>query len=125
MLISNQQLTAMRRIANKALITDVVLCKREMTQDAYGGDPKPAWPEGDTVKGWLYMTNTPSIEDRNAIATSLGVFRLNVPSTVTDMNVADQVRIEDRHYVIQDTNGDDSYRIYTTFLLRKLDQREF
>lgn len=125
MLISNARLAAMRKIANRALIDDVVLCRRVMTRDQYGSDWQASWPDGETVKGWLIMTNTPVIDDRSGIATSYGVFRLNVPATVTDLNVDDQVSLGGRRYVINDTNGDDSYRIYTTAMLRKLDQREF
>lgn len=125
MLISDARMQALRRVANKSLINNVTLCPRTITTDAYGGDPKATYPAGTTTVGWLLMTNTPVIEPRSGIATSVGVFRLNLPATIEGINVGDQVDVGGRRYMVQDTNEDDSYRVFTTVTLRKLDSREF
>lgn len=123
-LVSPAMLATIRRIGNTGLVTDVLLCNRQEVTDAYGGDPHHHWPStGTIVKGWLLMTNNPSIDSRNGISTSFGVYRLNLPADVTNIDVGDQVEIAGLRYTVNDTNADDSYRAFTTLILRRLEDR--
>jgi len=123
-LVSQGTLDALRAVGNRGLVTDVKICTREQVEDQYGGDHHHHWPDtGVVVKGWLLMTNNPAIDSRNGISTSFGVYRLNLPATLTNIDVGDQVEINGLRYTVNDTNTDDTYRAFTTCLVRRLEDR--
>ena len=123
-LVSQGTLNAIRAVGNRGLTTNVTICNRVGVDDPYGGDHHHHWPSsGVVVKGWLLMTNNPSIDSRNGISTSFGVYRLNLPATVTNIDVGDQVEIGGLRYTVNDTNSDDTYRAFTTCILRRLEDR--
>lgn len=123
-LISQGTLNTLRAIGNRGLVTDVTICTRTEVTDAYGGDHHHHWPAtGESVKGWLLMTNNPASNTRNGISTSVGVYRLNLPATVTNIDVGDQVEIGGLRYTVNDINSDDTYRAFTTCILRRLEDR--
>jgi hypothetical protein len=123
-LIGQGTLNTIRAIGNRGLVTDVLICNRVQVTDQYGGDHHHHWPEsGVVVKGWLLMTNNPSIDSRNGISTSYGVYRLNLPASLTNIDVGDQVEINGLRYTVNDTNSDDTYRAFTTCIVRRLEDR--
>jgi hypothetical protein len=123
-LVSESALNNIRAVGNRGLVTDVIVCNRQDIEDAYGGDHHHHWPStGTVVKGWLLMTNNPAIDSRDGISTSFGVYRLNLPATVTNIEVGDQVEIRGLRYTVNDINSDDTYRAFTTCILRRLEDR--
>lgn len=123
-LLSNAQMKAIEKVGQSGLIQDVKLCTRVQITDKFGGDHHHHWPEsGVVVKGWLLMTNQPFIDSRNGVSTSFGVYRLNLPRSVISIDVGDQVEIAGLRYTVNDTNTDDTYRVFTTCILRRLEDR--
>lgn len=123
-LVGQGTLSTLRAIGNRGLVTDVLICNRTGVDDQYGGDHHHHWPaSGETIKGWLLMTNSPVIDSRNGISTSVGIYRLNLPATVTNIEVGDQVEIRGLRYTVNDINSDDTYRMFTTCILRRLEDR--
>ena len=123
-LVSQGALDNIRAVGNRGLVTDVLICNRVAVDDPYGGDHHHHWPaSGTVIKGWLLMTNNPSIDSRNGISTAFGIYRLNLPATVTNIEVGDQVEIGGLRYTVNDVSSDDTYRAFTTCVLRRLEGR--
>jgi hypothetical protein len=123
-LVNQGTINTLRAIGNRGLVTDVKVCTRVQVDDPYGGDHHHHWPvSGTVVKGWLLMTNNPIIDSRNGVSTSVGVYRLNLPATVANIDVGDQVEIGGLRYTVNDVNSDDTYRMFTTCILRRLEDR--
>jgi hypothetical protein len=123
-LVSDAQMAYLRRIGDLGLLTDVDIRVRTTSTDTYGGDPTASWPStGTIVSGWVMQTNKPPIDDRDGVSTTYGVYRLNLPATVTNISVGDRVSIGGLLYTVNNTNTNDTYRVYTTCLIKRIEDR--
>lgn len=117
-LVSASQLIALRTIANKGLVTTIVISRPTQTQTAYG--TASTYSEVETTLGWLrQMAGTAPGENISFISTT-GTFRLHLPYG-TDIRVDDRVTVNGNDYSVTDTNADNTIQVYTTAQLRRVE----
>lgn len=117
-LVSASQLTALRNVAYNGLDTPVLIERPTQVENDFGSDEEFT-PVG-TVMGWIReMTVTRPGESINLISTT-GMFRLHVPFD-TDIEPNDRVTINGHQFTVNDTNADNTIRIFTTAICRRVE----
>jgi hypothetical protein len=123
-LVSSSQMAFIRKMGNLGLLTDVELRPMVIATDQYGGDPHQTWPAtGIIIKGWILQTNQPPIDDRNGVSTTYGSFRLQLPADSPPIAVGDQVCIGGLLYTVNNTNDNDTYRVFSSCLIKRIEDR--
>ena len=117
-LISSGLISKLRKVANRGLQTSVtLLTKLPITEGDYGDDVE-AWVTLEDTVGWMRMMNTPVLTDLGGVEGSIGVYRLHIDANI-DLDVGDMVIAGNNEYVVQDTNLEDTYRLFTTATMRR------
>lgn len=123
-LVSDSQMKFIRKMGELGLETDVELRPMVTTTDSYGGDPVQSWPPtGVIVKGWILQTNQPPIDDREGLSTTYGSFRLQLPVDSPPIAVGDRVYIGGMLYTVNNTNDNDTYRVFSSCLIKRIEDR--
>jgi hypothetical protein len=118
-LVSDSQMTALRGVINEGMITEVTILAHQTTDNAYGDEQTESWPgPGTTVMGWLRTVPEGTIDVISGVQADVSIYRLFVP-VGTEIGNNDKVRIEDRLYVVTDTNKESSYQVALKCSLRR------
>jgi len=114
-LLSFQQMEGVRRIAEMAMTTPIIIMRRvsadslDESGDPYGSEVtfSDATPVGGCL-GWLHSTPTPvATLDAGALIT-VNTYRLFVPHDI-DIRAGDHVVINTDTYVVSDTTADETW----------------
>lgn len=119
-LISPAQLAAIQGVAATGLVDTCIVCPRTETAGLFGGDVKIAWPHGETVACWVRQMNDPHLAEQLGMVVSEGIFRINLPVD-TVVHIDDQIEIEGHRYTVQNTNDENTYRIFQEIYARRLE----
>jgi len=120
-LISPGLIKKMRKIANRGLQTEVTLLRRlPVTENPYGDDTE-SWVTMGEFMAWVRSINTARLEDVGGDHVgNVGVFRMHLEAEV-DISPGDMVVIGESEYTVQDNNDENTYRVFTTAILRRID----
>jgi hypothetical protein len=117
-LVSPNLIKRMRKIANRGLQTEVtVLSMLPVAENPYGDDTVD-WVTLGEYMGWVRGVNTARLQDVGDVVGSVGVFRLHLKAEV-EVEAGDMVVIDDSEYIVQDSNLENTYRVFTTATLRR------
>lgn len=120
-LISPGLIKKMRKIANRGLQTEVTILSRQPVEENPYGDDTESWVTMGEFMGWVRSINTARLEDVGGQGVgNVGVFRLHLEADV-DINPGDMVVIADSEYTVQDNNNENTYKVFTTAILRRID----
>lgn len=118
-LISPGLITRLRKIANRGLQTTVTHLQRQAVEENPYGDDTETWVTMGDYVGWLRQ---PTLNEMRATAgdliSSVGTYRLHLRSEV-EVAIGDMFAINDELFTVQDTNKENTYRVFTTCLLRR------
>ncbi len=123
-LVTPAMLAMARKIGEKGLETTVTLLVRSIEENDYG-DSSEVWADAGDHMGWLRMMNQPVINAHGGLVSAVGVFRLHLKSDV-EADEGDKVIVLDTfgdlsdEFIVQDVNTEDTNRVFTTLLLRKV-----
>lgn len=118
-LLSNSQITAIQNVAARGLVDTAIICPKTTTP-VTGGDDKFTWPPGVTVKCWVRQMNDPHLAEQLGLVVSEGIFRINLPVD-TVVHIDDQIEISGVRYTVQNTNDENTYRVFQEAYARKLE----
>jgi hypothetical protein len=119
-LISSNLLKSLRKVANRGLQTEVTLMQRQAVEENPYGDDTEEWVTMGEFMGWMKGLSTmrARITGADDVVGSVGVFRLHLESKVV-INTGDMVVADGLEYTVQDANLENTYRVYTTAILRR------
>ena len=106
-LVTDAQVAALRSVAERGLKDTVTVYRRtalaESDPDNIYGDDTETWvAQSPTVKGWLFSTPSPSIDEFNGRMALVNTYRLFLP-VGTEVESGDQVDINGHRFVVSDT----------------------
>lgn len=109
-LVSDSQLTALRSVVEKGMVTPVTILKRTVADSPYSDDDTETFSPTETVYGWLRDVPQGTIDVVSGIMATPGTYRLFLPLG-TDVTNGDRVKIHDATYVVNDTNDESTYKV--------------
>lgn len=118
-LISPGLITRLRTVANRGLQTPVtILSRMPVTENPYGDDTE-SWVTMGDFDGWIRGVGTARLEDTTGnVVAAIGVYRLHLRAEV-ELNPGDMVVCNDEEFIVQDENHENTYRVFTTAMLRR------
>jgi len=117
-LFSNGQITGLRRIAERALDTDVTILRRSVSSSAYGDNDTETFTATETVKGWLRSVPEDQVQVSYGTEQVPASHRLFV-AVGTDIQPYDKVVIGGLEFKVIDTSVESTYRVLLRVMLRK------
>ena len=118
-LVSPSLIVKMRKIANRGLQTKVTILRRLPVEENPYGDDTEGWVTMGEFQGWVRGIGTARLVDTTAnVVGAIGVFRLHLKADV-EIDSGDMVVIDSSEYVVQDSNVENTYRVFTTAILRR------
>jgi len=112
------QISALRRIAERSLTTDVYIHKRSTTSSAYGDNDQEVFTFSEIVQGWIRSVPDDQVEVRYGQESVPATHRLFVP-VETDIESYDKVVIGGREFKVIDTSVESTYKIFLRCMLRR------
>lgn len=119
-LLSPAQLAAIQGVAATGLVDTCKVCPRTITPSTIGGDDTITWPAGATVPCWTRQMNDPHLAAELGLVVSEGIFRINLPVD-TVVHIDDQIEIDGARYTVQNTNDENTYRVFQEIYARRLE----
>lgn len=117
-LISPGLVKRLRKVANRGLQTDITLLTRLPVEENPYGTDTVEWVTVGDYKAWIRGVNTARMEDVGGAIGTVGVFRLHLKAEVV-VNPGDMIVMNDDEYHVQDSNMENTYRVFTTATLRR------
>jgi hypothetical protein len=118
-LISQKQLTAMRKVAESAFNTDVQIWRRGSADNAYEDDVE-TWTYRETIKGWIYSTPTSSASVEGGVIGTLNLYRLFIP-VGSAVSPGDKLKISGNFFLVIDTIDESTWLPLLRCSLRRLE----
>lgn len=124
-LVNDAALARMREIGQRGLQTRFTHLIRTVDENDYG-DSNEAWADAGDYLGWIRQMNTPVIVGSSGMAAAIGMFRVFFAVDVV-INEGDMLvewteqneYAEPDLYMVQSTNKENTYRVYTICTVRK------
>lgn len=117
-LVSDSQLAALRSVAYKGLETEVSILRATQIENAYGSEEE--WVTLSTTMGWIReMSVSPAGREISFVGTT-GLFRLDL-EVDTDIEPGDRVGIDGVIFSVNDTNSDNTIRIFAKAIMRRIE----
>jgi hypothetical protein len=116
--LSTAQLTGMRRIANRYMVTPISIQRRVLGDSVMGDKDQVTYATVASLKGWFYSRPTPVADAATGQLTTVNTYRLLVP-VGTDIRAGDLVLVGTDTYVVSDTTGESTWIAYLNVSLRK------
>jgi hypothetical protein len=117
-LVSATQIAALRTVAYKGLETPISILRKETVENAYGSEEM--WVEVSDTLGWVREMSTTKAGEMLTFIGTTGTFRLHVEADV-DIRPGDTVGIEGTIFTVSDTNSDNTIRVFTTAIMRRVE----
>lgn len=109
----------LRKIANRGLQTSVTHLRETPGTEGDYGTTAPTWTEVGTYLGWVRQPTLAELREAGAsVVSAIGTYRLHLESS-KEVAIGDKFLIGGEEYVVQDTNVENTYRVFTTCLLRR------
>lgn len=115
-LVTPGMLTALRGFAYAGLQTEVHILRRQTMSNPYGDDSE-AWVETAQTWGWFKQMNDPYIREEVGVASTTGVFRLELPVGI-ELDVGDMVGVEGAEYMVENTSVEDTVQVFLEAYVR-------
>jgi hypothetical protein len=120
-LVSNSQLTALRKVAELGMQSTVVITKQTFNDtNPYSDDEVLASETTTTVKGWLRTTPVGDIDNISGMQAVLSSFRLFVP-VGTDIAPRDKVNVDGIDYTVQDATVENTWKVLIRCQLERIE----
>lgn len=117
-IFSSAQVLGLRRIAERALETDVTIQRRTTTDSAYGDNDTEVFTTTETLKGWLRSMPEDMVQVSYGQTQVPASHRLFLP-VGTDIRPYDKVLIGGTAFKVIDTSQESTYRVLLRVMLRK------
>jgi len=118
-LVSPGLIKRLRKVANRGLQTEVTVLSRQPVEDNPYGQDTESWVTMGEFDGWVRGIGTARLEDTTGnVVSATGVFRLHVKAEV-EIYPGDMVILRGEEYEVQDSNLENTYRVFTTAMLRR------
>lgn len=106
-------------MANRGLQTTITLYRRRPPQEnPYGTDEESWETEGTTMLAWVREMGTSQIREYNGMAAEIGDYRIHMDAEVECLT-GDRIVMNGETYEVQDTNTQNTYRVFTTAIARR------
>ncbi len=119
-LVTPTMLAKLRSVGYKGLTSDVQVWRKMPPQENPYGDGDEEWVNYGTYKGWMRQMNDPKLGMGVGEVSQVGIFRLHLEAAV-EVFTDDKIVFEGAEYIVQNSNDDDTIRIFTTCYLRKIE----
>lgn len=116
--ISATQLTALRTVAYRGLDTEVVIERPTQTETDFGS--KEEWAEVATTLAWIREMSSSTTGAMLGMIGTTEVFRIHVAHDI-DVRHDDRITVGDSHFTVTSTNSENTIRIFTTAVCRRVE----
>lgn len=115
---SQSQMDNLRKLSMSGMTTDIVIHRRQFSDDPYGDDEVVTFTPVIKTKGWLFSHPTPMQEADMGSLITANTYRLYV-YVGTDIRAGDRVTAKGETYVVSDTTAESTWQALMVCSLRK------
>jgi len=118
-LVSAPQINVLRKIAYRGLDTPYTIWRPSRVDNGYGTDQIVFTQVGSGIC-WMRQSNNPFLHVEVGQELATNIYRM-LTEFNKDIQVSDEIRIGDNAYIVQNTNEDDTIRVFSTVTVRRVD----